>query len=133
MFCDIVRGEAPVSIVYEDTTLLAFVDIRPVTTGHLLVVPKLHGAALADLDESTGTGLWVLATRLAAALRRSSIRCDGVNFFLADGVAAGQEVFHVHLHVIPRFPGDGFAIAADWRRPERTALDATARAVRAAL
>ncbi|HKN98606.1 MAG TPA: HIT family protein [Pseudonocardiaceae bacterium] len=131
VFCGIVSGAAPASLVYEDADLLAFLDIRPVTTGHLLVVPKVHASGLADLDGPTGAGMWQLARRLASALRRSSLRCDGVNLFLADGVAAGQEVFHVHLHVIPRFPGDGFAIRADWRVRERDELDATAEIVRA--
>lgn len=131
MFCGIVSGAAPASLVYEDADLLAFLDIRPVTTGHLLVVPKAHAGDLAELDEPTGAAMWQLARRLAGALRRSSLRCEGVNLFLADGVAAGQEVCHVHLHVIPRFPGDGFGIRADWRVRERDELDATAEIVRA--
>ena len=112
VFSGIVRGEQPVSIVHEDAELLAFVDIRPVTTGHLLVIPKVHCVGLDDLDEAIGADMWRLAQRLAGALRRSSLRCEGVNVFLADGEAAGQEVFHVHLHVIPRFVGDGFRVAA---------------------
>jgi diadenosine tetraphosphate (Ap4A) HIT family hydrolase len=133
VFCGIVGGDQPVSIVHEDADLLALVDIRPVTTGHLLVVPRKHRVGLGDLDETTGAGMWRLAQRLAGALRRSSLRCEGVNLFLADGEAAGQEVFHVHLHVIPRFVGDGFRIAAEWRWPPRAELDAVAGDVRAAL
>lgn len=74
-----------------------------------------------------------VAQRMAAAVRASGVRCEGVNLFLADGKAAGQDVFHVHLHVIPRFPGDGMRIGADWGRPSRAELDALAGRVRAAL
>lgn len=131
--CGIVRGERPASTVYADTDLLVFLDIRPVTTGHLLVVPKDHSAGLAELDDATGAAMWVLASRLAGALRRSPVRCDGINFFLADGEVAMQEIFHIHLHVIPRFAGDGFGSTAEWRLRERPELDDTARSVRAAL
>ena len=77
-----------------------------------------------------------VAHRLAAALRRSGVRCEGVNLFLADGEAATQEVFHVHLHVFPRFHGDGFGLTfgPDYTtRPPRSALDAVAAQIRAAL
>ncbi|MBP2048702.1 diadenosine tetraphosphate (Ap4A) HIT family hydrolase [Streptomyces griseochromogenes] len=74
-----------------------------------------------------------MAHRLARALRRSNLRCEGVNLFLADGEAAFQEVFHVHLHVFPRFAGDGFRIHAEWRARERGELDESAGAVRAGL
>ncbi|HEX5117410.1 MAG TPA: HIT family protein [Pseudonocardiaceae bacterium] len=133
VFCGIVSGAQPVSMVHEDADLLAFMDIRPVTTGHLLVIPKHHSVGLGDLDEATGARMWVLAHRLAGALRRSSVRCEGINLFLADGKAAMQEVFHVHLHVIPRFVGDGFRISADWRWPKRAELDGMAEAVRGVL
>ncbi len=134
IFCQIVREEAPGTFVYRDDRVSAFMDIRPITPGHLLVIPKRHATYLADLDEPTGGRLFQVAMRLAAALRRTSLRCDGVNLFLADGVAAGQEVFHVHLHVIPRFPGDGFAIIDDFAtQPGRDALDAVATSIRAEL
>jgi diadenosine tetraphosphate (Ap4A) HIT family hydrolase len=130
VFCDIVTGDGAASKVYEDEELLAVMDIRPVTTGHLLVIPKRHSIGLADLPEDTGAGMWRLGHRLAGALRRSTLRCEGVNFFLADGEPAGQEVWHVHLHVIPRFAGDGFRISADWRTPPRADIDAAAEAIR---
>ena len=76
--------------------------------------------------------MFAVAHRLARALRNSAVPCEGVNFFLADGVAAGQEVFHVHLHVIPRTPGDGFRLKARPRTPGRGELDSTAEHIRAA-
>jgi diadenosine tetraphosphate (Ap4A) HIT family hydrolase len=88
---------------------------------------------LADLDERAGVRVWQVAHRLGRALRHAGLRCDGVNMFLADGVAAFQEVFHVHLHVFPRFAGDGFRLDAEWRRRERGELDEAAAAVRQGL
>lgn len=133
IFCAIVRGEAEASTVHEDDTTVAFMDLQPVTPGHLLVVPKAHVPGLEEMPESLGAHMWTVAHRLARALRCSSLRCDGVNLFLADGEAAFQEVFHAHLHVFPRFAGDGFRIEAAWRVHERGELDRSAAAVRAGL
>jgi histidine triad (HIT) family protein len=117
--------------VYEDESALVFMDIQPVNPGHMLVIPRRHAAYLADLDEATGAHLFRIAMRMATALRRSGIRCEGVNLFLADGEAAFQEVFHVHLHVFPRFAGDPFKIEANWSaRPALAELDALAATIR---
>ena len=107
-FCEIVAGRSPASVVYRDQDCMAFMDLRPVTAGHLLVVPIEHATHLADLTE--GQALFALAQRLTAALRHSALKPEGVNLHLADGEAAGQEIFHVHLHVIPRYRGDGFGL-----------------------
>ncbi|MEU4316751.1 HIT family protein [Nocardia sp. NPDC024068] len=133
IFADIIAGRAPSSRVYEDDDVLAFMDIRPMTPGHLLVVPKTPARSLAELDPDLGGKLFRVGQRLAAALRDSEVACDGVNFFLADGVTAGQEVFHVHLHVIPRTPGDGFGLRGRPRTPARQDLDYLASSIRGAL
>lgn len=133
VFCGIVARRVPASRVLEDDRILAFLDIRPVTKGHLLVVPKEHLPDLADVGVEVGGALFAAAVRLAEALRRSGLRCEGVNLFLADGVAAGQEVFHTHLHVIPRHAGDGFRIEAVWGQPSRADLDDDAALVRRGL
>jgi histidine triad (HIT) family protein len=131
IFCEIAAGRASASLVYEDEIALVFMDIQPVNPGHMLVIPRWHAAFLADLDEVTGAHLFRIAMRMATALRRSGIRCEGINMFLADGEAAFQEVFHVHLHVFPRFAGDPFKIEADWSvRPARAELDALAATIR---
>lgn len=133
IFCEIIGGQAPASFVYEDEAVVAFMDIQPVNPGHLLVVPRGHAPHLADLDSQVGGHLFRVGQRLAAALRRSTLRCEGVNLYLADGEAAGQEVWHVHLHVLPRFDGDGFGLrfGPDYGRwPGRDSLDATAAAIR---
>ncbi len=113
LFTKIIRREIPAAIVYEDELTLAFLDIAPINPGHTLVIPKQEASSLAALPPETGAQIFRVAQKIAAAIRNSSIPCDGINFCLNDGEAAGQEIFHLHLHVIPRRHGDGFS----WRRP----------------
>ena len=110
VFCKLIAGALPVSIVEETQDTLAVMDIQPVTPGHVLVIPKIHAPYLADLDPPLAAKIFATGLRVAAALRASSIRCEGVNLFLADGEAAGQEIFHAHLHIFPRFRDDGFGL-----------------------
>lgn len=130
VFCDIIAGRGEASVAYEDEHVVAFMDIQPVTDGHVLVVPRRHAGSLEDLDEDLGARVFRAGHRLARALRRSGLPCEGVNMFLADGAVAFQEVFHVHLHVVPRTAGDGFVIDAQWRLRDRAELDASAEQVR---
>jgi|ERR1051325_3896933 diadenosine tetraphosphate (Ap4A) HIT family hydrolase len=136
VFETIVAGREPASFVYEDDVVVAFMDIRPVNRGHVLVIPRKVMRDLAELDDDTAARLFVVARRIAAAIRRTDIRCEGINLFLADGEAAGQEVFHVHLHVVPRYAGDGFGhrYGPDYGKPvARQDLDAVAAAIKAAI
>ncbi len=134
IFCDIVAGHLPSSTVYADDTLLAMMDINPVNTGHVLVLPKRHVESMADLDEATGAHLFKATMRVARAIRESGVKCEGINLFLADGEAAFQEIFHLHMHVFRRFKGDSFKIDADWsRKPARRELDDVARRIRSSL
>ena len=133
IFCDILTGRLPSSMVYRDDLCCALVDIQPVNPGHVLVIPIRHAEYLADLDEETGTHMFRIAQRVAAAIRASDIPSEGINLFLADGKIAGQEVFHVHLHVIPRYDGDGFGLRFGpeyGNRPSRAELDDTAGRIR---
>lgn len=130
VFCGIVAGVEPASVVHADDEVMAFCDIAPVNPGHVLVVPCRHATYLEDLAEPTGARMFEVAHRLARGLRRSGLRCEGVNLFLADGAAAFQEVFHVHLHVIPRWRGDGMRLRARHGSPDREQLDRTAAALR---
>jgi len=136
IFCRIIAGAAPASLIYRDALCVAFMDIQPVNPGHLLIVPFTHAAQLADLNAASAERLMTVAQRLGSALRQSSLRCEGVNLLLADGEAAGQEVFHVHLHVVPRFAGDGFGFRfapTYHQRAPRADLDQAAALIRAAL
>lgn len=133
VFCDIAAGTAPATILYRDALCLAFMDRQPVNAGHLLVVPIGHATYLADLPPDTGAQLFRVAQQFSAALRRSGVRCEGTNLFLADGEAAGQDVFHVHMHVIPRFAGDGFGLRHGPTygvRPPRAELERIAQQIR---
>ena len=136
IFCKIVAGDAPASFLHRDDLVCAFMDLQPVTPGHLLVIPNAHGAYMSDIDEETAAQIMRVAKRLNAAVRASGLRCEGVNFFVADGEAAMQDVFHVHLHVIPRFAGDQFGLRLPPGYPQQAArseLDANADRIRAAI
>jgi histidine triad (HIT) family protein len=132
VFCAIVAGQAPASIVYADHVVVAFLDRGPINPGHLLVVPRVHVPSLTALDVETGGHLFTVGMRMDRVLRSSGLRCEGVHLSLADGEAAGQEVAHVHLHVVPRFAGDGFSIVANWSRPPREDLNLVAEQLRGA-
>ena len=136
IFCGILDGSAEASVVYKDEIVTAFMDIQPVNPGHILVIPNHHTAHLADLDPQTGGHMFQIAQRVAAAIRQTEVKCEGVNLFLADGEAAGQDVFHVHLHVFPRYAGDGFGLkfGPDYEQlPSRENLDGMADKIRLAL
>jgi histidine triad (HIT) family protein len=135
IFCDISAGDAEASFVYDDERTIAFLDIEPLNAGHTLVVPRAHAASVEELDPDEGLRIMRVAQRVAIALRRASFRVEGVNLWLADGEAAGQDVFHVHMHVVPRFEGDGFVVRLPpgRHRPDRAELDANAGELRRAL
>lgn len=136
IFCGIVDGNLPASLVSDDDRSIAFMDIQPVNAGHVLVIPREHAARLADLDEDTGAHLFRIGQRITQALYESELRCEGVNMVLADGAAAGQDVFHVHLHVFPRYAGDGFTFQHGptyGETPTRDELDTVAAQIRGAL
>lgn len=113
IFCQIIEGKSPVSIVYEDEKIIVFPTTEPVNTAHMLIVPKMHAPYLADMDEETTLHVIKFAGKVSEATRRSEYKCEGINWFLADGEAAEQEVFHFHFHVYPRFAGDGFGFKYD--------------------
>jgi histidine triad (HIT) family protein len=106
-------------------------DIRPVTSGHTLLVPTSHNSGIAELDQAMVASLFEVAPSITRALYRAT-GCAGVNWFVADGEAAGQEVFHFHLHLIPRYKGDGFGLRLppDYGKTSpRQALDEMARSI----
>lgn len=119
--------------MFEDEVVVAFLSLYPVTRGHLLVVPRTHAVGLEDLDPAIGAHVWAVGHRLARAMRRSELRPDGINVFLCDGEVALQTVFHFHLHVIPRYVGDGWTFRADEAERERSLLDADARVIKDAI
>jgi len=135
IFCDLVQGAAEVSICYEDVDAIAFMDIQPVNAGHVLVVPKQHYESLHDLPTEVGMHLFDVAMRLATVIKTAT-GCPGMNMVVNSGAAAGQDVFHYHVHLIPRRDGDGFDIPLPFpgsQMPDRTLLDAMAARIIAAL
>lgn len=133
VFCGIVAGTAPAHRVYEDDVTCAFLDIRPITRGHTLVIPKRHATDLSELDAETGADLFRVGHRIARAVQGPGFGADGANLLINDGKAAFQTVGHVHLHVLPRNHGDRFRFAAGLllRRPHGP--EQVAAALRAAL
>jgi histidine triad (HIT) family protein len=108
VFCSIIRGKTQATTVYEDEHVVAVMDIKPINSGHVLVVPKKHAELLTDLEDNIAGELFITAKKIATALKKSKLRCKAVNYFMADGAEAGQDVFHAHLHIIPRYRSDGF-------------------------
>jgi len=105
VFCRIVAGDAPCHRVFEDERVLAFMDIQPVGDGHLLIVPKRHFESLLEADDASLAAVAQLSRRLALALARTH-GPDGIAVHQLNGAAAGQTVFHYHMHLIPRNHGD---------------------------
>jgi diadenosine tetraphosphate (Ap4A) HIT family hydrolase len=133
VFCAVVAGEAPAVRVFEDDDYLAFLDIRPFTRGHTLVIPKRHTVDLTDTPAETLAGMLAVGQRIARASRASGLHADGNNLAINDGRAAFQSVFHIHLHVVPRRSGDKLSFAKGVlvrRDPDR---EQTGKILRAAL
>jgi histidine triad (HIT) family protein len=134
-FCDVLRGAGEVSICYEDSDVVAFMDIQPVNSGHVLVVPREHYESLEDIPHTLATHLFDVAMQLAPVVQHVG-NADGMNVVVNSGAAAGQDVFHFHVHAIPRCQGDGFDIPLPFsgsQMPDRTVLDANAARIIAAL
>ena len=115
IFCKIVAGEIPSARIYEDDDVIAFMDIGPIAPGHALVVPRAHHAALLDTPPDL-LGKVLAATQKVAAAVVEATGAEGFNLFQFNGSCAGQEVFHLHFHIIPRKPGDG--VRFGWGRTQ---------------
>ena len=101
VFCGIVRNEGSRSVLYEDTRVLAFLDHRPISEGHTLVIPKQHYENIFQIPEDEAAHLFTIVKKLAAAVR-TGVKADGISLVQNNGKAANQIVFHLHVHVIPR-------------------------------
>ncbi len=110
IFCAIAAHQQPAEIVYEDERTMAFLDINPANPGHTLVIPKRHAATLFEIDEEDAAAVMRTTVRVARAIR-AALAPDGLNLVQSNGRAAGQEIFHLHVHVIPRWVGDGLRLA----------------------
>lgn len=117
IFCKILAGEIPSTTVYEDDSFKAILDVNPAVRGHVIILPKNHAANLFELSDEDASKIMVVAKKIAIAVKET-YHCDGVNVLQNNGEAAGQSVFHLHVHVIPRFEGDTDTINIGWRPGE---------------
>jgi histidine triad (HIT) family protein len=105
IFCKVLAGEIPSERVYEDDHTVAVMDINPWTRGHAVVIPRKHAENLFEIEDAELEHVAVAAKRLATKMR-DTLGCDGVNLLQSNGRAAWQTIFHLHMHVIPRYDGD---------------------------
>jgi histidine triad (HIT) family protein len=132
VFCRIVAREIPASIVYEDEQTLAFMDLGQVNPGHVLVALKAHVENLFGLEERQAGAAAATAARIARAIRKA-FAPEGLSVYQANGKPAGQTVFHYHVHLVPRFEGDGMALTWPVKNPPREKLEDYASKIRASL
>jgi len=112
LFCKIAAGELPAHKVHEDERSLAFLDLYPGCEGHCLVIPKAHSENFLDLSEQDRNAVMATARRVSEALTKE-LGSDGFNLHQSNGAAAGQVIFHFHLHILPRREGDG--LRSPWK------------------
>ena len=132
IFCKIVAGEIPAATVYEDEASIAFMDIGQVNPGHVLVAVKSHAETLYALEETQAAAVACSVVRVAHAIR-SAFAPEGLSVYQANGKAAGQTVFHYHVHLVPRYANDAMSFTWPVQNPPRETLEAHAERIRAAL
>ena len=132
IFCQIVSGKAPASVVYEDEATIAFMDIGHVNPGHTIVAVKTHVPDIFGLDGDLAAAAFRTVALVAQAVRRA-FAPEGLTVLQANGRASWQTVFHFHLHVLPRHTDDGVGLTWPAKRPPREELEANAARIRQAL
>jgi histidine triad (HIT) family protein len=129
IFCKIARKEAAASIIYEDTDIMAFMDIRPVSEGHTLIIPKQHYVDIYDTPNQLLAAVHVVTKKIAVAVKKVT-NADGISIVQQNGRAAGQDIFHMHVHVIPRFEGQKIPHIGDLTVASRETLEKVAEKIR---
>lgn len=120
IFCKIIAGEIPSKTVYEDDNFKAILDVSPASKGHVIILPKNHAENIFEICEEDASGIMVVAKKIAIKLKKV-FGCDGVNILQNNGEVAGQTVFHLHVHVIPRYEDDNIKIK--WTQHEDIDVD----------
>ena len=113
IFCKIINKEVFAAVLFEDDDIMAFMDIKPINEGHSLVITKKHAVLVDELEEELYLKLFPIGRKIAKKIKEVFPETKGIMYFIADGEHAGQEVPHVHLHIIPRKPNDGFDFTFD--------------------
>ncbi len=129
IFCKIVKKQAPASIIYEDESVMAFVDIRPLNLGHCLVVPKVHYVDIFDIPEKELCNVHETSKLISPAIKKAT-KADGISIIQQNGKSAGQDIFHLHVHVVPRFEGQKIPSYNDLKPVERDKLDNMAKKIK---
>jgi len=132
VFCRIVAKEIPATVVHEDEHTLAFMDIGQVNPGHVLVALKKHAENIFALEDAQAGAVFRAAARVARAIR-GAFEPQGLSVYQANGAAAGQTVLHLHIHLVPRYEGDGMALTWPVKNPPREKLAEYAEKIRAKL
>ena len=123
------QKQAPASILYEDESVMAFLDIRPLNMGHSLVIPKAHYVDIFDIPAKELAAVHLVAKALSFAVKKAT-GADGISIIQQNGKAAGQDVFHLHVHVVPRFEGQKLPSFHDLKVVERSVLEEMAARIR---
>lgn len=131
IFCKIANGEIPSATVYEDDEFRAILDLGPASKGHALILPKNHFKDICEVDEATAGKLFPLAAKIGAAMKKG-LDADGFNVVQNNGSSAGQTVFHLHVHVIPRYEGGPTIVSWDPGKAESDELTKTADMIKSA-
>ena len=130
IFCKLANGVFPTNSIYEDDDFNVILDASPANRGHALILPKQHFDNIFEIDDETASKIMPLAKKIATAVKKVT-GCDGVNVQQNNGTAAGQSVFHLHVHIIPRFDDDKFKLVWDPKSFSDEELAATAEELRA--
>lgn len=129
IFCNIAQKEVPASLVYEDEKVMAFLDIRPLNKGHTLIIPKEHHENIFDIPEQLITYLHGIVKHIAIAVEKAT-KADGISIIQQNGKAAGQDIFHLHVHVVPRYEGQKLPSFSHIKEADREKLSHTAAKIR---
>jgi histidine triad (HIT) family protein len=129
IFCRIAQKQVPASLVYEDEKAMAFLDIRPLNEGHTLIMPKAHYENIFDIPTELVEYVHGVTKRIAIAVEKAT-KADGITIVQQNGEAAGQEIFHLHVHVIPRYEGQKLHSPSEVSQADREALDQAAAKIR---
>ena len=132
IFCKIIASDIPATVVWEDELTIAFMDIGSVNPGHALVAAKPHVENIFSLDQRLAAAVFQTTAKIAQALKLA-FAPQGMTLYQANGSAAGQTVYHFHIHVVPRYDGDGMNLAWPVKNPPRSAIEEAAAKIRAAL
>ena len=130
IFCKIANGEIPSATIYEDADFRAILDLGPASIGHALILPKEHFQDVCELDEAVAAKVLPLAAKIGAAMKQA-LGCAGFNLVQNNGTAAGQTVFHFHLHIIPRYEGGPDMVS--WTPTKDEMLAETAEKIKQAM